>query len=66
MSKINSSKITSETKEIFKLFLSIFNNLQQERDATLSTLNETISKLVAQNSEIVKKIENFEYQSSVN
>ena len=66
MSKINSSKITSETKEIFKLFLSIFGNLQQERDATISTLNETISKLVAKNSEIVKKIDEFESQSSVN
>ena len=44
MSIINFSKFF--LKEILKLFLSLFSNLQLKRDATISTSNETISKLV--------------------
>ena len=50
--KINSSKITSETKEIFKLFLTLFSSLQLERDSTISTLNEKVSALELGNGEV--------------
>ena len=58
--KINSSKITSETKEIFKLFLSLFSNLQLERDSTISTLQEKISAMEIESVEMSRKFEKME------
>ena len=58
--KINSSKITSETKEIFKLFLTLFSNLQLERDSTISTLKEKISALELECVDLTRKIDKVE------
>ena len=58
--KINSSKITSETKDILKLFLNLLSNLQLERDSTITTLKEKVSALELETGEMTRKLQEME------
>ena len=62
VSKLNFSKMSVETKEIFKMFLALFSNLQLERDSKITALNNKVDGMESRSKSIEQKVENFEIQ----
>ena len=57
VTKISNSKMSSETKEIFKLFVSMFSTLQLERDNRISSLDQKVNELQSRNQVLEQKME---------
>ena len=60
VTKITNSKMSTETKEIFKLFVSMFSTLQLERDNRISSLDQKVNELDSRNQVLEQKIETIQ------
>ena len=67
--KINSSHITTETKEILKLFMAMFSTIQLERDNKIKELDQKVASIQSTNTALEGEIseikETTEHQFSV-
>ena len=54
--KIKSSKITSETKELIKLFVAMFSTLLLERDTNIKNIDKKVTDLYKKNKALQDEI----------